>query len=162
MATTEMEDLVSSAKMADHSTTERLEIYLHEIGIGSIESSVESFEIDFGIQPEVTFPNGLVYPTNVSIMTIAPSITIGTPDIDTVIDTLGIAGAAQGITDSTLTLVDVTQGGTRGSSPITFTIDEGRIGFGSAEASHGGKATSQLVITPVYDAFEEVIAITGI
>ena len=128
---------------------------------GAALDNVEGFDIDFGITPEITTPNGLVYPTDCSIMKIDPKISIDTSDIDAA-GVLGIAGAAQGLTDSTLQLVDVTEGGARGIAPITFTIDEGRIHFEEIGASHGQKAAGRIIITPTWDGVAEVIAITGI
>ena len=128
---------------------------------GQTLDNVEGFDIDFGIKTEETWPNGLILPTDSSIMTRTPKITIKTTDVVNTI-TLGIAGAAQSASDSTLQLIDITKGGARGSSPITFSIDDGRISFNNIGASHGQKAMTGIIITPVSDMVNDIIAITGL
>lgn len=127
---------------------------------GTALDTAEGFDIDFGIEPVITHPFGLVYPTDISILRIQPKITIPTPDITAISDFF----VQQGSTDSTLQLVDVSQAtGLRGAAPITFSIDEGTIHWETkASASHGNKASGNLIITPVSDTVAEVIAISGL
>jgi len=125
---------------------------------------VQNITINFGIVELVLGADGSVWPTFAAVQGRAPSITIETLDA-LALRTFGLAGAAQGATDSIVYLRKVTQNVTReaddASNHISFTIDEGMISVDSSSGSHGGgPVTSSVTITPTSDGTNAILAIS--
>jgi len=95
------------------------------------------------------------------IMNRTPSITVTTFDVAKFV-TWTEVGIAQDDSDSTVQLLDQAAGGARGSSPITFTIDAGRIQFDTVDGSQGAKVSGSVKLTPVSDGTAAIIALSGI
>lgn len=127
---------------------------------GTALVGVQSVSIDFGIELWVSGGDGLVYPTHIAVARRSPSVSIQAYDCDQFV-TMGLDGAAQGITDSTIVLQDVSEGAIVGSSPITFTIDEGLIYYEDIAGSHGERMGGSIKIVPTYDGTNAIFAITG-
>ena len=128
---------------------------------GTTLEGVEEVSIDFGIRPVVLGASGLVYHTFVGVMEIDPTIRITAAGIDEFL-TWGLAGTAQSATDSTIQIQDIAEGGVRGTSPITCSIDEG-IMYADGITSQDGQPTRQsIVIKPTYDGVALPLAWTGL
>ncbi len=126
-------------------------------------NGVQSVNIDFGIDLTIMGGDGNVYPTFVGITKRQPKISISTTEVDQLFDSnLGLTGAVQGITDSTIALTDYVEGGGRGAAPITFAVDEGMIHLDNASANDGSTGEASVIITPTWDGTADVIAITGL
>jgi len=121
---------------------------------------VQSLSIDFGIGVWVSNGSGLVYPTHSAISSRAPVITIQTLDCDQFV-TMGLDGAAQGATNSTIVLGDLTEGAVVGTSPITFTIDEGLFYYEEISGSHGERLGGSVKLIPTFDGTAAIMAISG-
>lgn len=128
---------------------------------GAALEGVDDVTLDFGIELWTPTHDGNVYLVAVGIMKRAPKITIKTFDLDK-FQSWGIEGAVQGASDSTIQLLDQTEGGARGSSPITFTVDAGMVHFESTDGSHGQQASGSAIITPTSDGVADIIALSGI
>jgi len=126
---------------------------------GADIDGVDKWTLDFGITLEIV--NHHIYPTFAGVMSRGPSFSITTFDMDTFED-WGLEGETQGVTDSTVKLVDLVNGGLRGSSPITFTIDAGMAHYESIAGRQGGRWSGTVRITPVWDGTADIIAISGI
>jgi len=122
---------------------------------------VDSWSLNFGNDVWINHANGLVYPTEVGIMNQAPSFSVSTADAGK-FATWELVGLAQNDTDSTVVLQDQAAGGVRGSSPITFSIDDGMAVFDNLSGAQGSRYAGSVTITPVYDGTAAIIAITGL
>ena len=126
---------------------------------GTTLDGVSSVSINFGNNAEVTGGDGNPYPEFCAITTRRPSISISTNNLDDFVS-WGLIGAAQGASDSVITLAAVTNDGTlTGSGDKTFTIDAGRIAYRDIAGSDGSAIGGSIVITPRYDGTNEVIVI---
>jgi len=134
---------------------------------GTALAGVDNVSIDFGITLWVTAGDGKVYPIHVCIASRRPVITISTKDIGA-FSTWGVSGSnwlegqVQSDSDSVITLSDMTEGGVRGSSPITFTVDAGMMFFNAITGQHGERLGGQVTLLPTWDGTADVIAITGL
>jgi len=128
---------------------------------GAALEGIDRWMLDFGIELWINTKSGHVYPTEVGIIKRAPFITATTFDL-VKFETWTEIGVVQGVSDSTIKLLDQTEGGARGSAPITFTIDAGTVHFESVEARHGVPASGSVRITPTSDGVADIIAISGI
>ena len=128
---------------------------------GTALPGVDDVTLDFGINLEIIIADGGIYPTFVGIMSRAPFFTVRTFDLDT-LASWDIDGVAQGETDSTIVLQSQVEGGVRGSSPITFTIDAGMAHFENINGAHGQRIGGSVRITPTSDGTNDIIAITGL
>jgi len=139
------------------------ELYtLGEVSINGTElEGADSVTIDLGMELEVSYGSGHVYPTVVSVIRRTPSVIVSTLDIAT-FETWSEIGVAQGETDSTIAFQDQTRGGVRGSSPITFAVDQGHIGFETVGAGQGAKGVGQVRITPTYDGTNDIFVLSGL
>ena len=121
---------------------------------------VQEITIDLGIQ-EIVINDG-VHASFAAIQSRRPVITIKTTDTVSM-STFGLAGTAQGATDSVIYLRKVAEGGTRVADAtaqhISFTVDDGMITVNSVEASDGDIASSEVVITPTYDGTNAILVI---
>ena len=126
---------------------------------GTALDGQNQLEWDFGY--EVFVGGGLMYPTVCAAMRRAMKLTITNTGIS-YYETIGLVGAAQGVTDSTIALDDVAIGGIRGSAPITLAIDEGNISTEEITGNDGESLGSRITIQPVYDGTAACVAITGI
>jgi hypothetical protein len=124
--------------------------------------------VNFGIVLEITAADGHVYAIHVCIKERRPSITITTYDIEA-FQSWGAAGSnwlegvPQGASDSVITISDMVEGGGRGSSPITLTIDEGMMFFNSIGGDgNNERFVGQVTLTPTYDGVADIIAIAGL
>ncbi len=126
---------------------------------GSALDGVSNVSINFGNNVEITGGDGNPYPEFVAITTRRPSITIATTNLDDFVS-WGLIGAAQGDSDSVVTLAAVTNDGTlTGSGDKTFTVDAGRISYRDISGSDGSRIGGAITITPRYDGTNEVIVI---
>ena len=91
-----------------------------------------------------------------------PSITIRTAEA-LALNTFGLAGTAQGVTDSVVYFRKKDEGGTVVANAteehISFTVDEGIITVDDVTGPHGDILGSQVVITPTYDGTNAIMAI---
>jgi len=128
---------------------------------GSTLEGVESVTINFGISPMTLGGSGTPYPTFTAVSKMDPTITITAAGIDEFLS-WGLSGQAQNATDSTIQIDDMTEGGLRGSSPITCSIDEGLMHTDSVDLGDGGPARHSLVLQPTYDGTALPLAWTGL
>lgn len=128
---------------------------------GSPLAGVNEVTINFGLSEWLTGGSGLVYPIHVAISSRRPSIEMKSYDIATAVG-WGIAGAAQGASDSTIQIDDVTEGSIRGSSPITFTLDEGMVRFSTIDGQENERASASVIYTPTHDGTAAIMAISGL
>jgi len=122
---------------------------------------VSLWELDFGIDVWINIIDGNIYPTGVGVTRRNPIITVTSFDVGK-FSTWDLKGIAQGETDSTIVLHDQAAGGVRGSSPITFTMDAGMAHFSSIPGTDGEPIAGQVIITPVYDGTNAILAVSGI
>lgn len=139
------------------------EIYtLGPVSLNGIpQGGIVDFTINFGWDIFVNIVDGKVYPTEIVINTRSFFITITTRDVSK-FSTWGLAGQAQGVTDSTLQLLDQTEAGVRGTSPITFSIDAGSMMFTAIPGPDGTPIAATLTLTPTYDGVADPIVISGL
>ena len=139
------------------------EVYvLGEVEVNGTElEGVDDLTIDFGIDLLIDYGSGHIYPTFVGIRKRDPIITARTWDLDAFMS-WDIAGVVQGESDSTVKLQDQTEGGVRGSSPITFTIDAGMAHFESLNADDPELFRGSAKLTPTSDGTDAIIVISGL
>ena len=126
---------------------------------GTTLDGVASVSINFGNNVEVSGGDGNPYPEFVAITTRRPSITFSTTNLDDFVS-WGLLGAAQGASDSVVTLQSVSNDGTlTGSGDKTFTVDAGRISYRDLSGADGSRIGGSVTITPRYDGTNEVIVI---
>ena len=128
---------------------------------GAELEGVDTWSLDFGLEPDVLWGSGHVYPTQTGVLTRRPVFRATTFDVAK-FNTWSETGLAQDATDSVISLQDQTAGGGRGSTPITLTIDAGRMHFESITAAQGQRASGSVTITPVSDGVAAIIAVGGI
>jgi len=128
---------------------------------GTALEGLTSWTLNFGNVPWVNTADGHVYPTEVGIRGQAPTIIARSRDVEA-FETWDIAGVAQSDTDSTIILHDQLAGGVRGSSPITFSVDAGMAHFQDLGAAHPQMVEGGVLITPVYDGTDAILAVTGL
>jgi hypothetical protein len=139
---------------------------VYTLGVVTINGTelemVEEVTIDFGNKLDINYGTGHVYPTFTGIIEQSPIITLATNDVGALVS-WGLAGAIQGGTnDSTIILNNQILGGVRGSSPITFSLDEGLYVFEDISGNQGDKYAGRIRMTPVYDGTNAIIAVTGL
>jgi len=131
---------------------------------GSTINGVQSVDIDFGLQAQLLYGDGQVWPSYVYIARRQPSIRIVTLD-PVSLTALGLTGSAQSASDSVIFLRKIAEGGTRvlnaTAEHISITIDEGHIGVSSIRGSQGGELATELMITPTYDGTNAIMAISA-
>jgi hypothetical protein len=124
---------------------------------------VQNISIDFGITEMVLGSDGLVWPTYVAILDRKPVIRVRTIDA-LALNTFGLTGAAQGITDSLIYLRKISQGGTRVANAtaehIKVSVDEGLISVDTVRGSHPNQLESEVTIRPTYDDANAILAVT--
>jgi len=125
---------------------------------GTTLDGVTSVSMSFGNNVEVTGGDGNPYPEFAAILNRRPSITVATTNLDDFVS-WGLLGAAQGATDSVVTLKKVDNDGTIAAGAITLTVDAGRISYRDISGSDGSRIGASITITPRYDGTNEVIAI---
>lgn len=138
------QSLVSSAGAAEGWTLSTVSLN------GATLEGVESVTINFGINPLTLGGAGLPYPTFTGVGTMTPTIAITAAGIDEFLS-WGLPGQAQDATDSTIQIDDLSEGGLRGSSPITCTIDEGIMHTDTVNLTDAAAARHSLIIQPTYD-----------
>ena len=123
-----------------------------ELWMASTPAGAGGWNIDTGIAERLFYATGKPYPTDIAIEAIAPvcNVELLTSLILGKDETLG-----------SVSLVDASDAGGRGSSPITFTFNKvmsrvGSVSGGAGEAVHG------VQIRCLYDKTNEPIAITGL
>jgi len=148
----------------DDNQGEATEAYtLGEITLnGAALDGVQSMTLNFGLAVDIS--GGKMYPTDVAIVKRNPSITINCLDIDETFAAAGwgLVGQAQDASDSVINLDDVLEGGIRGTTPITITIDEGNMHFENITGSDGGRLGMAITLTPTYDGTAAILALGGI
>jgi len=128
---------------------------------GTALPGVDDMTLDFGINLEIIFADGGIYPTFVGIMNRAPFFTVKTFDLDA-LASWDIDGIVQGATDSTIILQNQVEGGVRGAAPITFSVNAGMAHFENITGAHGQRIGGSARVTPTWDGTADIIAITGI
>jgi len=128
---------------------------------GTALDGVENWSLDFGINLSIIIADGHIYPTFIGVMTRAPSLTVRTFDVEK-FQGWGLAGVAQGETDSTVKLLDQVEGGVRGTSPLTFSIDAGMAHFESIDGPHGSRIGGSVRLTPVSDGVSDILVVSGL
>lgn len=127
---------------------------------------VQSLNIDFGLNVSVNRGDDDIYPTFLHINSRRPTIRY-TTEKPVNLNTIGLAGSAQGSTDSVIYLrarandgVLVADGTT---SHLSLTVDAGIITPMNASVQADGHWASEFVITPRYDGTNDIVAIgTGV
>jgi hypothetical protein len=129
---------------------------------GSTYDGTQDITIDFGLTEIVQAADGGVWPTFVAIQRTQPTITIRSLNVE-LMNTLGLTGTAQDASDSVIYLKHVSQNSTRvidaTETHISFTIDEGHLGWRTVSASQGENAMIELILTLSYDGTNDPIAI---
>jgi hypothetical protein len=120
---------------------------------GTAVKGIQSLTVDFGIIESVLSGDGAVWPTFVGIIERKPFITFTTTDLGMLANapTLGSFGVAQttGGTDSTFKFAQMDEGTAgRASTPLTFTMDEGRISYETIGGAHGEPQIASVRVTP--------------
>ena len=126
---------------------------------GSAVDGLTEVDIEFGFNPSVI--GGTQYPTACGAAKRNPKITIQSSDIS-LFEAVGLTGAAQGASDSTINLDDILEGGIRGSTPIVFTLDEGHIGVDGIRGAGGELMGQEIVYTPTYDGTAAWAVLSGL
>lgn len=126
---------------------------------GSAVDGLTDVDIEFGYSPSVI--GGTQYPTTCGAAKRNPKITIRSTDMS-LFEAVGPTGVAQGVSDSTINLDDVTEGSVRGSAPIVFTLDEGHIGVDSVAGPDGELLGQEIVYTPTWDGTAAWAVLSGI
>jgi hypothetical protein len=133
---------------------------------GTDLDAVTDITIDFGLNPETLFANGLVWPIAGSLATRRPSISIGIKDA-ALLNTYGLDGTA--ITGSSVTafLKRCTQDGTRDANSafthISCTMAAGIITVDRFQASGNASASGGLRMTPRKNSTDAIIEMaTGV
>ena len=124
----------------------------------AVDGSTE-VEIAFGYNPSVI--GGTQYPVGCGAATRNPQITIRSTDLS-LFAAVGLAGVAQGVTDSVINLDDMTEGSIRGSTPITITLDEGHIGVNAIRGPDKELLGQEIVYTPTWDGTAAVMVLGGL
>ncbi len=129
---------------------------------GSQIDGVQGWQFDPGIVSIVRGADGLPWPTYVGIMSRVPSLIIQTTDV-TVLSTFGLAGAAQGASDSVAYLRKMAEGGTRVADAtaehISFTMDAGMITVGPITGSHGEILGAEIRYRPTWDKINDIVVV---
>lgn len=129
---------------------------------GALLDGIQDITVDFGITELLQSANGQVWAEFAGIMNRVPSITIRTTNVES-IDTFGLVGTAQGITDSLLYFRKKAEGATvvadATAEHIKFVLDEGRITTRTINATQDSPAMSELVYTPTFDGTAAIMAI---
>lgn len=128
---------------------------------GTTLEGVEEVTINFGITPVTLGASGMVYKTFAGVMSINPTISITAAGIDEFLS-WGLDGIAQGASDSTIQIQDLSAGGVRGSSPITCSIDEGLLFTDGLRGGDGQATRHGIVIQPTYDGTALPLAWSGL
>ncbi len=126
---------------------------------GSAVDGLTDVDIDFGFNPSVI--GGTQYPTACGAAKRNPKITVRSTDMS-LFEAVGPTGVAQGASNSTINLDDMTEGSIRGSTPIVFTLDEGHIGVDSISGPDGELLGQEIVYTPTYDGTAAWAVLGGI
>lgn len=126
---------------------------------GNAVDGLTGVDVDFGFNPTVI--GGLQYGTACGAAKRNPRITIQSTDIS-LFESVGITGAAQGVTDSVINLDDMSEGSIRGTTPITMTIDEGHIGVDGIRGADGELLGQEIVYTPTYDGTAAWAVLSGL
>ena len=129
---------------------------------GAAVEGIEQVTVDFGIQVDVIASDGAVYPSYVYIASRQPKITLRSMD-SLLFDTIGLEGAAQGVTDSVVWFRKCVRGGARVADEteehVSFTVDDGMITCGAVGVSQGQRIGTEIVITPIYDGQNAVVVV---
>lgn len=125
---------------------------------GVTVDGVVSIDVNFGIAEYVAGGGGDTYPTFASIMSRRPTITIRCMDV-ALLATFGTAGIAISSTTA-VTFRQFAEGGVASGSPVTLTVNEGRISAASGGATADGQAIVVLQITPTFDGTNAVIVVS--
>lgn len=123
-----------------------------ELWMASTPAAAASWAIDTGIAERLFYATGKPWPTDMALETIVPIVSA---------DILTTLPLGKDTSLSSVSLVDVTDAGGRGSSPITFTINKAmsrveQVGGGAGEVTHGVRIRCQ------YDKTNAPLVITGL
>lgn len=127
---------------------------------GTELDGLQGWTLNFGIEEELIFASGEVYPRRVHIKKRRPTIEFDLKDESAAV-TYGISGTAQGSTDSVFYLRKMTDNSVPVANAtaehISFTIDDGILTVGQwgggNDASHAGK----LMLNPKWDGSNAII-----
>lgn len=132
-----------------------------EVDINGVTlEGIKEITVDFGITEFVEGADGNVWPTYTAIKERQPLITILTNEA-VALSTFGIAGVAQGATDSLIYFRKVDEGGKRVADVteehISIAIDEGIIQCKEISGDHNEKLGTSIEIRPTYDASNAIM-----
>lgn len=120
--------------------------------------------IDFGIRERLIQLDGVPYPQAVVIDSIMPKVTIKNKNASA-LATLGLAGTAQGATDSVIYFRKMLANGIRTADGtaehLSFTIDDGIWSAIDKSANHPNEAETGVEIEPVYDGTNEPLVFSA-
>lgn len=128
---------------------------------GTVLEGVEEVTIEFGITPSTLGASGMPYKTFCGVLMVDPTVRITAASLDEFIST-GLSGTAQGATDSTIKIQDLLEGGLRGTSPITCSIDEGLIYPDNVNLADGQHGRQSIILKPTYDGTALPLAWSGL
>jgi hypothetical protein len=128
---------------------------------GTQLEGVSDVTLNFGLTPWVLAGDGLIYPTFSCVTKRVLLFTITARDAETFVS-WGLDGQAQSVTDSTIVLQDILEGGIRGSTPITMTIDEGMMHTDALSYSDGSPVENTILFEVAYDGTAAPVVFTGL
>ncbi len=135
---------------------------LGPVSINGAALDAESVTVDPGLDARTEGSEGDVWTKLAYVMNRRPTIRIRTPHRLAISD-FGLAGAAQGASDSLVYLRKLAANGTRVAENVAehikIAVDDGRISCQSVTGSQGEILGSDVVITPVYDGTAAILAI---
>ena len=129
---------------------------------GATLDGPKSVTVNFGLAVDIS--GGKLYPTDVAIMKRNPTITISCMDIDETFGAAGwgLVGQAQDTSDSVINFDDMLEGGIRGTTPVTVTIDEGNMHFNNVQGADGSTLGVDITLTPTFDGTAAIMLLGGI
>jgi hypothetical protein len=130
---------------------------------GAALDNVQEITVDFGIQVRTGSKDGEAYPRDASILVRRPTITVRTTDLS-VLQSLDVAGAKQGATDSVVYFRKLDRLGTRVADAtaehVKIAIDDGLIVPQAGSAAGEDVAGGGIVIHPAYDGAAAILAVS--
>jgi len=138
---------------------------LGPVKINGTALDCEAVNVDFGVSLQVDSSGGQVFPTFVAVMDRRPSIRLTPKDMDSfnTFYNSGAFGLAQAATDSLVYFRKLAAGGLRVADEtaehVQLAIAAGLISLEAGDARHGERATTDVVITPISNGTDAIIAI---
>lgn len=124
---------------------------------------IQGFDWDFGVTVRAIGGDGLLYPTRLHIVQVQPRLSWEVSDADA-LAAIGLAGTAQGATDSLFYLRKFDPNGGRvadgTAEHVKLSIDDGLWWVEEAAGDTEGDVSVRLVCEPVWDATAEPVVVS--